>query len=38
MVDDFVALAESGSKPDFSMSRIVTKAINKIQRAAGLSV
>ncbi|MDE0949159.1 MAG: gfo/Idh/MocA family oxidoreductase, partial [Candidatus Thioglobus sp.] len=38
MVDDFVALAESGSKSDFSISRIVTKAINEIQQAAGLSI
>ena len=38
MVDDFVALAESGSKSDFSISRIVTKAINEIQQAAELSI
>ena len=38
MVDDFVALAESGSKSDFSISRIITKAINEIQQAAGLSI
>jgi len=38
MVDDFVALAGSGSKSDFSISRIITKAINEIQQAAGLSI
>tara|TARA_B000000475_G_C15963625_1_gene434017 strand:- start:553 stop:918 length:366 start_codon:yes stop_codon:yes gene_type:complete len=38
MVNDFVTLAESGSKSDFSFSTIVTKAINEIQQAAGLSV
>lgn len=31
MVDDFAALTGSGSKSDFSISRIVTKTINKIQ-------
>ena len=38
MVDDFVAHTKSGSKSDFSISRIVTKTINKIQREAGLSI
>ena len=38
MIDDFVALTKSGSKSDFSISRIVTKTINEIQRKAGLSI
>jgi hypothetical protein len=38
MVDDFVAHTRSGLKPDFSISRIITKTINEIQRKAGLSI
>ena len=38
MVDDFVAHTRSGLKSDFSISRTVTKAINEIQRKAGLSI
>ena len=38
MVDDFVALAESGSKSDFSISHIVTKVIDEIKQAAGLNI
>ena len=38
VVPAILALAESGSKSDFSISRIVTKAINEIQQAAGLSI
>ena len=38
MVDDFVAYTKSGSKSDFSISRIITKTINEIQRKAGLSI
>ena len=37
MVDDFVSQANSGVASDFSISRIVTKTINEIQRIAGLS-
>ena len=37
MVDDFVSQANSGVASDFSISRVVTKTINEIQRIAGLS-
>ena len=37
MVDDFVFQANSGVASDFSISRVVTKTINEIQRIAGLS-
>jgi len=36
MVDDFVSQANSGVASDFSISRVVTKTINEIQRIAGL--
>ena len=38
MVDDFVSQANSGVPSDFSISRIVTKTINDIQRIAGLRI
>ena len=37
MVDDFVSQANLGVASDFSISRVVTKTINEIQRIAGLS-
>ena len=37
MVDDFVSQANSGVASDFSISRVVTKTINEIQRIAGLN-
>jgi len=37
MVDDFVSQANLGMASDFSISRVVTKTINEIQRIAGLS-
>ena len=37
MVDDFVSQASLGVASDFSISRVVTKTINEIQRIAGLS-
>jgi len=37
MVDDFVSQANSGMASDFSISRVVTKTINEIQRIAGLN-
>jgi len=37
MVDDFVFQANLGVASDFSISRVVTKTINEIQRIAGLS-
>jgi len=37
MVDDFVSQANLGVASDFSISRVVTKTINEIQRLAGLS-
>ena len=36
MVDNFVSQANSGVSSDFSISRVVTKTINDIQRIAGL--
>ena len=38
MVDDFVSQANSGVPSDFSISRVVTKTINDIQRIAGLTI
>ncbi len=38
MVEDFVYHAESGHDSDFSFSRMVTKAINDIQKIAGLTI
>jgi len=37
MVDDFVSQASLGVASDFSISRVVSKTINEIQRIAGLS-
>jgi len=37
MVDDFVSQANLGVASDFSISRVITKTINEIQRIAGLS-
>jgi len=37
MVDDFVSQANLGVASDFSISRVVTKTINEIQRIAGLN-
>jgi len=37
MVNDFVSQANSGVASDFSISRVVTKTINEIQRIAGLN-
>ena len=37
MVDNFVSQANLGVASDFSISRVVTKTINEIQRIAGLS-
>ena len=37
MVDDFASQANLGVASDFSISRVVTKTINEIQRIAGLS-
>jgi len=37
MVDDFVSQANLGVASDFSISRVVTKTTNEIQRIAGLS-
>jgi len=37
MIDDFVFQANSGVALDFSISRVVTKTINEIQRIEGLS-
>jgi len=38
MVDDFVSLSKSGQESDFSISKSVTKAINDIQKIAGLTI
>ena len=38
MVDDFVSQVNSGVPSDFSISRVVTKTINDIQRIAGLTI
>ena len=38
MVEDFVYHSESGHDSDFSFSRMVTKAINDIQKIAGLTI
>ncbi len=38
MVEDFVYHSESGQDSDFSFSRVVTKAINDIQKIAGLTI
>jgi len=38
MVDDFVSQANSGVTSDFSISRVVTKTINDIQRIARLTI
>ena len=38
MVDDFVSQANSGVTSDFSISRVITKTINDIQRIAGLTI
>ena len=37
MVEDFVSQANLGVASDFSISRVITKTINEIQRIAGLS-
>jgi predicted dehydrogenase len=37
MIDDFVAQVNSGATPDFSVSRVITNAINKIQAMSGIS-
>ena len=38
MVEEFVKRSESGDKSDFIFSKIVTKAINEIQKIAGLTI
>jgi hypothetical protein len=38
MVEDFVASSLAGDDSDFVFSRRVTKAINDIQKIAGLAV
>ena len=38
MVEEFVSRSESGHDSDFLFSRIVTKAINDIQKIAGLTI
>ncbi|MDA8692249.1 Gfo/Idh/MocA family oxidoreductase, partial [Candidatus Pseudothioglobus singularis] len=38
MVEEFVSRSESGHDSDFLFSRIITKAINDIQKIAGLTV
>jgi predicted dehydrogenase len=37
MIDDFVAQVNSGATPDFSVSRVITNAINQIQVMSGIS-
>jgi len=36
MIDDFVAQVNSGATPDFSVSRVITNAINQIQVMSGI--
>jgi hypothetical protein len=36
MIDDFVAQVNSGATPDFSVSRVITNAINQIQLISGI--
>jgi len=36
MIDDFVAQVKSNATPDFSVSRVITNAINKIQVMSGI--
>ena len=38
MVEEFVSQSESGHDSDFLFSRIITKAINDIQKIAGLTI
>ena len=38
MVEEFVRRSKSGNKSDFIISKIVTKAINEIQKIAGLTI
>jgi hypothetical protein len=38
MVEEFVSRSKSGYDSDFFFSRIVTKAINDIQKIAGLTI
>ena len=38
MVEEFVSRSESGHDSDFLFSRIITKAINDIQKIAGLTI
>ena len=37
MIDDFVAQVKSNATPDFSVSRVITNAINQIQVMSGIS-
>ena len=37
MIDDFVTQVKSKATPDFSVSRVITNAINQIQLMSGIS-
>ena len=37
MIDDFIAQVKSNGTPDFSVSRVITNAINEIQVMSGIS-
>jgi hypothetical protein len=38
MVEEFVSQSKSGHDSDFLFSKIITKAINDIQKIAGLTI